>query len=90
MTLLTAVGAVTLALSTLAKGGTLDQLRIIRERGPAGRSWRRESLIAASYASWLVYGLLAGDLVVAASGVLGVALSGLLLREAARYRMEAK
>lgn len=89
MTLLTLVGAITLLLSTTAKLGALLQARINRA-GTAGWSWGREVLIAASYASWLLYGLLAGDAVVALSGVLGVGLSGLLLWQAARYRMEAK
>lgn len=89
MTLLAAVGVVTLLLSTVAKLGALLQVRVNRT-GTGGWSWGREVLIAASYASWLLYGLLLGDVVVAASGGLGVGLSGLLLWQAARYRMEAK
>lgn len=90
MTLLTLVGGVTLLLSTLAKLGALLQARINRGGGTAGWSWGREVLIAASYASWAAYGALLHDLVVALSGVLGVALSALLLWQAARYRMEAR
>ena len=87
MTLLTLVGAITLLLSTAAKLGALLQARINRS-GTAGWSWGREVLIAASYASWLAYGCLLGDVVVAASGALGAGLSGLLLWQAVRYRME--
>lgn len=86
MTLLTAVGGITLLLSTLAKGGALDQLRLIREHGPTGWSWRREVLIAASYTAWLGYGALLGDVVVALSGLLGAALSAVLLTQAATTR----
>ena len=88
MTIESMVGGVTLLLSTLAKGGAVDQLRIIRAHGPAGWSWRREALIAASYASWAAYGCLLGDVVVTASGLLGTALSGLLLAQAATHRRE--
>ena len=76
MSLLAAVGGLTLLLSTVAKLGALLQVRVNRS-GTSGWSWGREALLA-------------GDLVVALSGVLGVALSGLLLWQAARYRMEAK
>lgn len=81
---LEAVGALTLLLSTAAKGGTVDQLRINSERGPDGWSWRREVLTAASYTSWAVYGLMLGNTVVALSGLLGAGLSGLLLWQATR------
>lgn len=82
MSTLALVGGVTLLLSTVAKLGALLQARINRT-GTAGWSWGREVLIAASYASWLAYGLLLRDVVVAASGALGVALSALLLWQAA-------
>lgn len=88
MTALALVGGLTLLLSTLAKLGALLQARINRT-GTSGWSWGREALIAASYTSWLAYGVLLRDVVVGMSGALGLTLSAGLLWQAARHRMEA-
>jgi hypothetical protein len=81
-----AVAAATLILSTAAKVGTVDQIRINHLRGCAGFSWRREGLYVSSYTAWVAHGALSGDLVVAASGVLGALLSAALLGQVVHAR----
>ncbi|MFE9099777.1 hypothetical protein [Actinomadura geliboluensis] len=89
MTLIAAVGATTVVLSSAAKLGALLQLRLNHRHRSAGFSWGREVLAAASYASWLAYGPLIGDPVVTASGALGTTLSAVLLTQAALHRKGA-
>lgn len=83
MTLIAVVGAITLLLSTLAKLAGLIQGRN-NESGQARWSWEREAVMAASYGSWLAYGLLLGNGVMSTSGALGLELSVLLLWQATR------